>query len=326
MRLAEIVPEITGAQYRGPDREVTAVVYDSRKVVPDALFMAVPGAHTDGHRYVRAALEAGAGAAIAQADRRAVVGEVPADRLILVPSSHRALAEAATAFYRHPGRELGVIGVTGTDAKTTTTFLISGLLDNLGYSTGRLGTVDFKVGPRVWSNETRQSTLEAVEVQALLRDMADAGLDFAIIESTSHGLALDRVHGCEYDVGVFTNLTSDHLDFHGTREQYLRDKARLFELVGQSVDKGLPKRAVLNADDPASAELRRYCRYPVLTYGRRSPADLAAVEAAVSAAGIRLLVRWQGRLVPVSLRLTGDFAHHRPLQAVPLAGAAEDDD
>lgn len=316
MRLSEILREVSEATYDGPERPVEAIVYDSRKVIPKALFVAVPGAHTDGHNFVGLALESGASAAIVQADRKHLVAGLPANRLIVVPESQRALAEAAVAFYGHPGRDLAVIGVTGTDGKTTTTALISDLLDQLGLASGRLGTVDFKIGPRVWSNDSRQSTLEAVEIQALLREMVAEGVRYAVIESTSHGLALDRVFGCEYDIGVFTNLTSDHLDFHGTRENYLRAKARLFEMVGASIDKGIPKRAVLNADDPASVEFRRYCTYPVLTYSRRGPADLRADQIEVAAAGIRMQVRWQDQTLPVNLRLTGDFNVENALAAL----------
>ncbi|HEX2171497.1 MAG TPA: UDP-N-acetylmuramoyl-L-alanyl-D-glutamate--2,6-diaminopimelate ligase [Dehalococcoidia bacterium] len=320
MRLDEILREMPDARYAGPlDRDVAAVVYDSRQVAPGALFVAVPGAHTDGHKYVESALSAGAVAAVVQTDRRDLVGHLPADRLIWVPRAQRALAEAAVAFYRHPGREIGVIGVTGTDGKTTTTALISDLLQRLGHPSGRLGTVDFKIADRVWPNDSRQSTLEAVEVQALLRRMADAGVRYAVVESTSHGLALDRVYGCEYDIGVFTNLTSDHLDFHGTVEQYFRDKARLFEMVGASVDKGIPKRAVLNADSPWFDELRRYCTYPILSYSRRAPADLMAIAPEVTASGIRMRVRWRGAVYLVALRLTGEFNVENALAALGAA-------
>lgn len=320
MRLGDILTELAGARYSGPaELPLSAVVYDSRKAAPGALFVAMPGAHTDGHRFVEAALAAGAAAAVVQADRRDLVAHLSADRLIWVPRSQRALAEAAVAFYRHPGREIGVIGVTGTDGKTTTCTLISDLLQNLGYPSGRLGTVDFKIGDQVWPNDSRQSTLEAVEVQSLLRRMADAGVGYAVVESTSHGLALDRVYGCEYDVGVFTNLTSDHLEFHGTVEQYFRDKARLFELVGRSIDKGIPKRAVLNADDPRYHQLRGYCTYPIISYGRRNPADLTAIDSVVTASGIRMRVGWHGEEYPVALRLTGDFNVENALAALGAA-------
>src|SRR5215212_10906371 len=153
---------------------------------------------------------------------------------VAVENTRTALAPIAAAFYDHPGAAMRVIGITGTDGKTTTTFLTSAVLEASGRATGMIGTVDFKVGARQWANETRQSTPEAPEVQALLREMADAGCGYAVIEATSHALSArwDRLAGCAFDLALLTNVTHEHLDFHGSVEQYRRDKARLFEMLG----------------------------------------------------------------------------------------------
>jgi UDP-N-acetylmuramoyl-L-alanyl-D-glutamate--2,6-diaminopimelate ligase len=321
-RLGALIGDAPGVRLvRGGDLPVAGVCYDSRAAAPDFLFVAVPGTQVDGHAYLAAAAAHGATAALVREDRlvEAAASSPPNLALLVVEDTRPALAHLAAAFYDHPGRKLRVVGVTGTDGKTTTTYLISYLLEAGGYRTGFAGTVDFKVGARVWSNDSRQSTPEAPDIQRLLAEMVEAGVDYAVLESTSHGLALDRLLDCEYDAGVFTNLSPEHLDFHGTLAQYRRDKARLFDLVRTGADKGIPKIAVLNADDPASADMRAHSPERVLTYGLHIPADVTATDLDLAAAGSRYRVRTPQAEAEIQTGLTGPFNVYNALAAIAYA-------
>lgn len=309
-----------------PNPHITAVVYDSRAVTPGALFVAYRGFHTDGHTYIPQAIERGAAA---------VVYEDPAwdDRIpvpaLRTPNARVALAPLAAAFYGSPGRRMRVVGVTGTDGKTTTTFLTSVALEAGGALTGLMGTVDFKIAGRMWANDSRQSTPEAPEVQALLRTMVDAGCSYAVIEATSHALSArwNRLAGCAFDIAVLTNVTQEHLDFHGTVEQYRRDKARLFEMLAEFRDADAPhkqrKIAVANADDPyhrmfldaAPAYAER------LTYAVHADADVRAEEVCSTRDGLRFRVTTPWGAADARLRLTGDFNVWNALAALTVACA-----
>jgi len=306
--------------------EITSVVYDSRAVTPGALFVAYRGFHTDGHAYIPQALERGAAAVVYEDPTWDGRMPVPALR---VSNARTALAPLAAAFYGHPGRRMRVVGVTGTDGKTTTTFLTSVALEAGGAVTGLMGTVDFKIGGRMWTNDSRQSTPEAPEVQALLRDMAEAGCTYAVIEATSHALSArwNRLAGSAFDVAVLTNVTQEHLDFHGTVEQYRRDKARLFEMLAEFNDAAAPfkqrKIAVVNADDPyhrmfldaAPASAER------LTYAVHAQADVRAEDVCSTRDGLRFRVTTPWGAANARLRLTGDFNVWNALAALSVACA-----
>lgn len=248
----------------GLDLPVEGIAYDSRLVRPGDLFVALPGFHSDGALYIPDALRRGAVAAVTQAADASVPEGVP---LVLVPDARKALARLSAAFHGYPARRLRVVGVTGTDGKTTTTHLVSSVLEAMGYRTGFITTADVKVGEEVRYNDTQHTTPEPVEVQGLLRQMVDAGAHYAVVESSSHALVLDRLLHCEFDVAVFTNLSPEHLNFHGSMEEYLLAKARLFAMLDGAEEKGVGKRAVLNADDPSSARLRAATGAPAIWYG-----------------------------------------------------------
>ncbi len=233
--------------------EVTGVAYDSREVEPGCIFVAIKGTHVDGHRYIGQAIERGAVAVVYQDQVTADGLQGPA--LIQVPDSRVALSPIAATFYGDPAGELRVVGVTGTKGKTTTSTLCAHVLDAEGHRSGLMTTVDFKIGPHWWENTTRQTTPEALEVQAMLRDMAAAGCDYAVVEASSHALSArwNRLGDCRFDVAVFTNVTHEHLDYHGSVEQYRRDKARLFEMLAEpaaTTGRKRRKTAVVNLDDP----------------------------------------------------------------------------
>ncbi len=262
---------------RGAPQAITGVTHDSRQVEPGFLFVAIPGFKTDGHAFIPDALRRGAAVVLAQEDH---AGAIPAEAtpVVLVADTRVALAQAAAAFWDHPARRLGVIGVTGTDGKTTTTHLIAAILQAAGHPTGYLSSVEFKTGEGAVLNATHMTTVESPEVQARLAEMVASGQRYAVVEASSHGLELRRLDACEFDVGVFTNLTRDHLDFHETMEAYRDAKARLFQMVAETPPKaGVAKAAVLNARDAASAYMASRCPgVPVYWYGLASDAALSA--------------------------------------------------
>ncbi len=273
------------------DVEITALAYDSRQVQAGGMFIAMPGTHTDGRHFLGDAASRGASVALGEVLVGTARASLPLP-YIEVPDVRTALANLACAFYHYPAQHLCTIGVTGTDGKTTTSNLISTILEAAGKRTGLMTTVNFKVGEREWANATRQSTLEALEVQQFLRQTLDAGATHAVVEATSHGLALQRVHGCDFDAGVVTNITHEHLDFHKTIEGYRRAKARLFEMLDSTRDKGLGAQpiAILNRDDVSYGVLKPYCRVPILDYGIDQPAIVRAVDLQLNADSTRFRV------------------------------------
>ena len=263
--LREILRELPEARLLGDqDTTVTGIAYDSRLVKPGELFVALPGFHVDGSAFIPDALRRGAAAVVTQNPSVHIPEGVP---LVQVPDARRTLTDLSASFYGYPARRLRVVGVTGTDGKTTTTHLVSAIIEAMGHKTGFITTADVKVGGRISHNDTQHTTPEPVEVQGLMRQMVDEGIDYAVLESSSHALALDRLLHCEFDAAVFTNLSPEHLNFHGSVESYLRAKAKLFALLDRAVDKGVEKVAVLNADDPHSPQLAAATRARVMWYG-----------------------------------------------------------
>jgi len=304
--------------------EVASVVMDSRRVSPGCLFVAIPGQHADGHDHIPAAVAAGAVAVLAE---RVTPGlGVPQ---VLVSAARPALAVAAAWCLDHPSYDLGVVGITGTDGKTTTAWLVRAMLEACGMQTGLTGTIDVIVGGHSQGNPSRATTPEATELQAHLAAMRDAGDRWAVVESTSHGLAQDRVGEIAYDIGVLTNITSEHLEFHGTLEAYRAAKRRLFEWLATgpaNPDKGHGKHAVLNLDDPSATDIAVAARAAgarILTYGADPAADLRPVSVREEATGMRIRVRtprWEDEL---TLRLAGRFNVHNALAAIGVGEALE---
>ncbi|TMC38234.1 MAG: UDP-N-acetylmuramoyl-L-alanyl-D-glutamate--2,6-diaminopimelate ligase [Chloroflexi bacterium] len=295
IKLSRLLEGVEVLEVPPTDPEVTGLCYDSRRLRPGDCFVAIPGTHTDGHRYVETALRDGAVAAVVQ--RRAGT----AWPQVVVPDTRQALALMASTFYGHPSRDMVVIGVTGTDGKTTTTTMIQQMLASAGRRTGSMSTVDIRFGDTVDPNDSRQTTLEALEIQEQLARMRDAGLQYAVIETSSHGLALQRVVGVDYDVAVFTNIAHEHLDFHKTIEAYREAKAQLIDLTAGTTRKEVEKTAVLNRDDPSYAYLVDRPIPRRITYGVQLDADLKAERVEATPAGLR--VEASTPLGPLALRL-----------------------
>jgi UDP-N-acetylmuramoyl-L-alanyl-D-glutamate--2,6-diaminopimelate ligase len=305
------------------------VVEDSRLVGEGTLFVAVPGFHVDGAEYVEQAASAGAAAAI-------VEHAVPAAHVaqLVVGTSRQALAHAAGWWYDDPSRRLGVVGVTGTDGKTTTSFLVAAALESAGLSSGLIGTVATQIGVVREANAEHTTTPGAPLLQRALRAMADAGNEVAVVETTSHGLAAERVHGIAYDVAILTNLTHEHIEFHGSWEAYRDAKLSLFErlAVGPANPaktiggRTWPKAAIVNADDPNAGSfigVAQEAGARVVTYGTDPAADVRATRVEEDASGLRIEVAAPSGAGSIALALTGRFNVHNALAAVALGEVLE---
>jgi UDP-N-acetylmuramoyl-L-alanyl-D-glutamate--2,6-diaminopimelate ligase len=277
---------------------VAGVSYDSRRVRAGECFVAVTGFKQDGRRYVGDALSRGATVIVAEPP-----DPVPDERTlrVLVPATRPALARLADAYYGHPSRSLTLVGVTGTNGKTTTSYLVEALLRARGLRTGVIGTIQYRVGDD--AVPAGQTTPEAVEVQAMLARMRERDVGGVSMEVSSHALALHRVDGLMFDVAIFTNLTQDHLDFHGTFDAYRGAKRRLFELLAHS-DK--PRRtAVVNSDDVAGVGMINGLRLPTITFGFGRTAMVRPLEHASTIDGIRMTVTIPGGVCEIASPLIG---------------------
>jgi UDP-N-acetylmuramoyl-L-alanyl-D-glutamate--2,6-diaminopimelate ligase len=298
-----------------PATLVHGITNDTRRLRAGELFVAIPGFQLDALTLVPRALEQNASAIAAEARPSRLPPDAP---FLLVPSARRALADLAAAFYRYPSRLLPVVGVTGTDGKTSTIHLLSAILEARGTITGWLTTVNTRIGAELRPNAAENTTPEAPLVQAALAEMVQAGVEVALLETSSHALALERVRGVHYRVGVFTNLSPEHINFHGSLEAYREAKSRLFAMLPED---GL---AVLNADDPSSAAMRAATRARVLTYALDHPADIRATDLELGPDGTRFVV--EGRAIHT--QLVGRFNVSNWLAAYAAAtafGATPDD-
>ena len=276
-----------------PPFSVASITDDSRRVEPGACFVAMSGLRQDARRFVPEAVRRGATLIVTEG---APLPDVAVAQ-VLVPSARESLARLADAYYGRPSRELVLVGITGTNGKTTTSYLVEALLRARGLATGVIGTVQYVLGAE--RRPARQTTPDALELQGMLALMRERGIGGVAMEVSSHALALSRVDGVAFDVAVFTNLTQDHLDFHGTLAEYRRAKRRLFELLARS---GKPRRtAVINGDDPSGQAMVEGLDVPVLTFGLREGARVRAVDYASTLEGLRMTAETPaGRLVLTS--------------------------
>ena len=259
-----------------PDIPISGISIDSRTVKPGHLFVALKGGSVDGHDYIQIAIENGAVAIVGDKDVEQVDNSVPYLRL---ENPRRALTWIAAAFYNWPGRQLTVLGVTGTDGKTTTTNLIYQILLAAGIKAGMISTVNAVIGDEVLDTGFHVTTPDAHDVQRYLARMVEAGLTHVVLETTSHGWAQYRVDACEFDIGVVTNITHEHMDEHGNYENYRAAKARLFSSLEVTSEKpqGNPRLGVINRDDRKSFDfLNEFIRVKKLNYGLGAGADVRA--------------------------------------------------
>jgi UDP-N-acetylmuramoyl-L-alanyl-D-glutamate--2,6-diaminopimelate ligase len=289
-----------------PDIPITGISIDSRAVRPDHLFVAMKGGLSDGHDYIPKAIENGAVAIVGERE----VGQLANLPYIRLENSRRALTWIAASFYDWPGRKLTVIGVTGTDGKTTTTNLIYQVLLAAGIKAGMISTVNAVIGDEVLDTGFHVTTPDAHDVQRYLAKMVESGLTHVVLETTSHGWAQYRVDACEFDIGVVTNITHEHMDEHGSYENYRAAKARLFSSLEITSEKprGNPRLGVINRDDVKSFDfLNNLIKVRKLNYGLGEDADVRAVDVNYSPSGIHFTARSREFAVPVSSKLAGAF-------------------
>jgi UDP-N-acetylmuramoyl-L-alanyl-D-glutamate--2,6-diaminopimelate ligase len=296
-----------------PHLAVTGIAIDSRRVRPGELFVAMRGGTTDGHRYISSAIQKGA--AVVVGDQPLSLTEVP---YIQVSDTRRALTALAAGFYGFPARELVIIGVTGTDGKTTTTNLIFEILKSAGIRAGMISTVNAVIGETMLDTGFHVTTPDAHDVQRYLAQMVAAGLTHAVLETTSHGLAQHRVDACEFDIGVITNITHEHLNEHGTYEAYQEAKGRLFILLGETRQKklGVQRTGVLNRDDASYHYLASIIRAPAVTYGLHEDADIRGNVIQQTPAGMQLTVTVRDLQMRIETRLVGNFNVSNLLAAI----------
>ena len=303
MKLRDLLESISVLEMKAdPELEIGTIVYDSRKVVPGALFVAVTGFAADGNRFIPMAMEKGAAVVVTA---KKPEQDIP---YVLVENDRLALALLGTNFYGHPARHMTMIGVTGTNGKTSTTLLLKQVLEKtLGAKVGLIGTMENLVGDEVIPTE--RTTPESLELQALFARMRSAGCSHVVMEVSSHALTLDRVGGVYFDVAAFTNLTEDHLDFHKTMDAYCDAKAELFARCGK---------AVINVDDPYAPRMLKKANYPVIRTSASS-GDLYAKDTSLHAEGVEFTAVMEDGSAKVSLPIPGKFTVYNTLTVMGIA-------
>jgi len=294
-----------------PVGDIAFITTDSRRAAPGCLFVAVRGTQADGHAFLDEAYRKGA---------RVFVTEEPYQRddafTLSVPDTRQALALLAAAFYSEPTRRLKLIGITGTNGKTTTAHIIETILDAAQKKTGMLGTITYRYPG--FTSSARRTTPDALELQELFDRMERSGVDWAVMEVSSHGLDQQRVDCCDFDAAVFTNLTSEHLDYHRDMESYFKAKQRLFNTLLPRSRK--PALAVINVDDSAGRRIAADCPVPVVSYGLDS-GDVRARDARCSLEGIRAMIAADQESFAISSRLVGVFNLYNILAAAAVCRA-----
>ncbi|MFZ3588020.1 UDP-N-acetylmuramoyl-L-alanyl-D-glutamate--2,6-diaminopimelate ligase [Bacillus sp. DJP31] len=294
---------------------ITSIEMDSREVKQGSLFICINGYTLDGHEFVEQAISNGA---------IAIISELPLELsvpVVVVNDSKRAMAVLADAYYKHPSHKLTLIGVTGTNGKTSTTHMIDQIIIASGKKTGLIGTLHTKIGDQTF--EVKNTTPESLTLQKTFFKMVQNEVDTAIMEVSSHALDLGRTHGCDFDIAVFTNLTQDHLDYHGTMAEYRRTKGLLFSQLGNTFDPNKEKFAVLNNDDEAADEYRRSSAAHIITYGIKKQSDIMASSIKMKHTGTSFILSIFEESYSVEINLVGMFSVYNVLAAVSTSLVAK---
>ena len=298
MKLFEL---LEGIEYEGnADVLVSNIVCDSRKVSENTVFVCIEGYETDGHKYAKECAEKGASAIVA-------LHEVEADcPVVIVKDTRKVLAVLCSRFHNDPSKEFNLVGITGTNGKTTTTYLIKTILENAGHKVGLIGTNQNMIGNKILPAE--RTTPDGFELQKLFREMADAGCDTVVMEVSSHALDLDRVYACDFDIGLFTNITQDHLDFHKTMENYLDAKTILFKMC---------KKGIVNCDDERSGYILENATCPVTGFSIDKNSDVKAENVILTSKGVQFDALGE----KFSLAIPGKFSVYNGLGAILVCDA-----
>jgi UDP-N-acetylmuramoyl-L-alanyl-D-glutamate--2,6-diaminopimelate ligase len=292
----------------GQNVEIVSIENDNRLVKEGSLFICLKGYTVDGHDFAKSAVENGAVAIIAE---RKLELDVP---VIVVKDTFRAMAVLADAFYGQPSQKLHLIGITGTNGKTTTSHLIEKIFTDYNKKTGLIGTMYTKIGEE--KVENKNTTPESLTLQKTFQFMLDKGVEVAVMEVSSHALDLGRVHGTDFDVAVFTNLSQDHLDYHETMEEYKRAKGLLFSQLGNSFKINQPKYAILNADDITYIDYKKITAAHIVTYGIDNDADIKATKIKMTPQGTAFDILFQGEFYPITIQLAGKFNVYNVLASI----------
>lgn len=315
MRLHDLIAPVLIKQLIGSDEvHIDSVTADSRNVRPGTLFVALRGYTVDGHDFVRGAVEAGASAVLVEKEIEGLTAPQ-----VIVRDTRAVIAVLASVFYRHPSKAMKVIGVTGTNGKTTTTHLIDAILTDAGHKTGLIGTIKTRIGDREFENAN--TTPEALELQATFREMLDIGTEYPVMEVSSHAVELNRVAGVEFHTAVYTNLSQDHLDYHSTMEEYRLAKAKFFSRLGNTYEDGAGRNkvAIINVDDEHAEFFKKATSVQTLTYGIDNEADLRAVDVKIKADGVSYRVLSYAGEETFRLQMTGKFSVYNALAATAAA-------
>jgi UDP-N-acetylmuramoyl-L-alanyl-D-glutamate--2,6-diaminopimelate ligase len=303
--------------YNFSDVDVSGIAFDSREVSIGDLFVAIKGGEYDGHNFIRDAIKKGAVAVVLQ-DREFLTGKkVP---YLFVEDTRVTLALLSSAFYGHPSRKLHLIGITGTDGKTTTCHAIYSILKSAGYRVGLISSISAIINEKEYETGFHTTTPDSVSLQRYLADMVKANAEYAIIETSSHGLAQHRVDGCEFDVGVLTNITSEHLDYHKSREEYINAKELLFRRLSKSFrKKDVPKISILNADDPSFYRFQKWDADKKISYGLSLSAMFYAYDIHLGTKGIFFKVKYPEGEIGIRTSLLGRYNVYNLLAASAVA-------
>jgi UDP-N-acetylmuramoyl-L-alanyl-D-glutamate--2,6-diaminopimelate ligase len=313
MQLAELINALSRSNVKGTTLvDIKQLSHDSKQVGADGLFVALKGAHRNGHAFVAEAIASGARAVIVE-EETVAGGDVT---VITVPDTRIALAEAADCFFGHPSRHLTVIGITGTNGKTTTTFLVESILKQAGYRPGVIGTIDYRFGDTC--RPAPNTTPNALVLQGIVKEMVDAGVTHLIIEVSSHALEQHRVEHLDFDVAVFTNLSAEHLDYHGSMENYGRSKQLLFSHYLPRSSKGR-KYALINYDDDFGKTLCTVSKSQLLRYGIREGIEISVKDMSLNHSGTFLRVQTPAGDVELRSSLIGSFNCENILAALSVA-------
>ncbi len=312
--IGELAALVNGAKLIGKqDIEIREIAHDSRKVEKGTLFVCMDGVHVDGHAFIPQAVEKGAVAILSERKLEAPALGVA---VLQVPDLRMALDEIVPYFHDYPARKMRLIGITGTNGKTTTSYMTRAILRNAGYRVGLIGTIQIMLEDEVLP--IHNTTPDVVELQHTLDLMQQRGMEYVVMEVSSHALAQNRVAGCEFDTVVFTNLTQDHLDYHKTLENYKLAKAKLFDLVSRpGVKPG--KTAVVNIDDAAAPTMLKHAHCEQLTYAIQQDASLRAVDIDVLASGANFSLLGSFGRMDLKLKITGIFNVYNVMSAVGAA-------
>ena len=303
MYLSELAA-VTEHMLTGGDTQVRELQYNSKAVEPGDVFCCVSGTFSDGHDYAASAVKAGAVALVVE---RRLPLDVPQ---VIVPNTRTAMARMAAALYGYPARSMTMVGVTGTNGKTSTTYMLKSIAEQTGKKVGLIGTIRNLIGDEII--ETERTTPESIELQRLFRRMKDAGVEIVVMEVSSHALDQKRVFGIEFDVGVFTNLTQDHLDYHKTFDNYLAAKKRLFYMSSQ---------AVVNVDDPYADKLMEGLSVPTATFGIEKKADYSASDIEITPRGASFTMATPKGSIKMSVPTPGMFSVYNAMGAAAAAMA-----